>query len=227
MTDPMNVSDAIASRRSVRAFLDTPVPEALVREILAAAAQAPSGGNLQPWRVYVVAGEARDELVATVAAKLGEFPMGEGGDYDIYPPELTEPYKARRAKVGEDMYALLEVKRDDKAGKLAHLARNFKFFDAPVGLFFAIDRQMGPPQFVDLGAFMQNIMLLARTHGLDTCPQESWSMWTPTLVEFLSIPKNEMLFCGMSLGYADQSAPVNRLRTPREIVDDFTTIIGN
>lgn len=220
----MNVAEAIATRKSIRAFKPDPVPRALVEEILTLAARAPSGGNLQPWRVYVVLGEARDELLRRVTEKRKETPMGEPPEYHVYPPKLGEPWRSRRFKVGEDMYALLGIGREDKLARLANFARNWELFGAPVGLFFAIGRSMQQGQWADLGMFMQNVMLLARAHGLDSCAQEAWGVWHRLVGEYLSIPPEEMLFCGMALGYADTAAPVNALETDRAKLEDYATI---
>jgi len=222
----VNVTEAIDSRMSCRAFLSTPVPEATVRVILETARRSPSGGNLQPWHVHVLTGGPLAELVAIVRSKLPTHPRGEGSEYDIYPPGLWEPYRSRRFKCGEDLYATINVTRDDKLARLRQFARNYEFFGAPVGLFFFIDRQMGRPQWSDLGMYMQSVMLLAREHGLDTCAQEAWSAWYRTVGEFLQAPQQLMLFSGMALGYRDESAPINTLRTDRAPLEEFATLRG-
>ena len=167
----MNVSEAVASRFSCRAFLLTPVPEATVRDILARAARAPSGGNVQPWRVHALAGERLEALRAIVRSRLDELPRFEGAEYDIYPRDLKQPYESRRQRSGVMLYQSIGVTRDDRAGRYRQYARNFLFYDAPVGLFFSIDRSMGPPQWSDLGGYIQTVMLLARGHGLHACAQ--------------------------------------------------------
>ena len=222
----MNVSEALATRMSCRAFLPTPVPEATVRAILDGARQSPSGGNLQPWRVYALSGGSLEEFVALIRAKLPTSPRGDGSEYDIYPTALWEPYRSRRFKCGEDMYASVGVTRDDKFGRLLQFARNFEFFGAPVGLFFCLDRRMGPPQWSDVGMYMQSVMLLAREHGLHTCAQEAWSVWYRTVAEFLQLPAELMLFAGMALGYRDEAAPINRLRTDRAPLEEFAELRG-
>jgi len=222
----VNVTDAVESRMSCRAFLPTPVPEATVREILDAARRAPSGGNLQPWRVYALAGEPLAQLLAQVRGKLFSHPRGEGAEYAIYPESLGEPYRSRRFKCGEDMYATIGVPREDKPARLRQFAQNYAFFGAPVGLYFYIDRQMGPPQWADLGMFMQTVMLLARERDLHTCAQEAWSVWYPTVDAFLQVPPELMLFSGMALGHRDESAPINRLRTDRAALDEFAELRG-
>jgi nitroreductase len=222
----VNVTEAVETRMSCRAFLPTPVPEAILRGILDTARRAPSGGNLQPWHVHALTGEPLAQLLSAVRGKLFSHPRGEGSEYDIYPASLGEPYRSRRFKCGEDMYATINVPREDKAARLMQFARNYLLFGAPVGLFFYIDRQMGPPQWSDLGMFMQTIMLLARERGLHTCAQEAWSVWHPTLDEFLQVPPELMLFSGMALGHRDESAPINRLRTDRAALEEIAVLRG-
>lgn len=222
----MNVSEALASRISCRAFLDTAIPEATVRAILESARRSPSGGNLQPWQVYALSGPPLRALVDDVAAKWMNNPSGETPEYDIYPKNLGEPYRSRRYQCGEDLYATLGIPREDKLARIKQLARNLRFFDAPVGLFFAIDRQMGVDQWADVGMFMQSLMLTAREHGLHTCAQEFWSLWHQTVAAHLNMPPELMLFCGMALGHMDESAAVNRLRTERAKLDEFATLTG-
>lgn len=221
----MTVAEALEKRISTRAFLDRPVSEAAVRELLERASRAPSGGNLQPWRVYVLIGEARDRLVNAVAARMPEHPRGEGTEYNIYPPDLTEPYRTRRYRIGEMMYELLGIGRENKMGRLAHFARNYRFFDAPVGMIFTMERRMQEGQWADLGMFMQSLMLAAVEEGYATCAQEAWAMWHETIRAELEIPNDEMIFCGMALGYADPQAPVNRLRSERAPVEEFATFL--
>lgn len=222
----MNVAEAIDSRMSCRAFEPTLVPEATVRSILDAARRSPSGGNLQPWHVHVLAGEPLAELLAIVRRKVPAEPRGEGSEYDIYPPDLWDPYRARRYQCGEDLYATIGVAREDKPGRLRQFARNYQFFGAPVGLFFCIDRRLGPPQWSDLGMYMQSVMLLAREHGLHTCAQEAWSVWHRTVGQFLGLPDELMLFSGMALGFRDESASINRLRTDRAPLEEIATLRG-
>lgn len=221
-----SVTHAIETRRSVRDFLPDPVPEAVVREILAIASRSASGGNLQPWKVDVLAGDARDRFVATVAERMKETPFGEGPEYDIYPRDLQDPYRTRRGQVAKDMYALVGIARDDSAARARQMGLNFTFFGAPVGIFVSIDRAMGPPQFADLGIFVQSIMLLARERGLHTCPQEAWSMWGKSIREFTEIGDDDLIFCGIALGYANPDAAINRLHTTRASVDEFARLQG-
>jgi nitroreductase len=220
------VTEAIHTRRSVRAFKPDAVPEALVREIVEISTRAASGGNLQPWRLYVLSGEARDAVVDAVARKQVEQPFGDGPEYPIYPAELGEPYRARRKKVAVDMYSLAGVDIKDREEQNKLMGRNFRFFDAPIGMFVTIDKQMGSPQFSDLGMFITCVMLLARERGLHTCPQEAWSLWGKTVREVIEVPDNELIFCGISLGYADDTAPVNGLHTTRASSDDFASFRG-
>lgn len=222
----MKVSDAINSRITTRAFLDKPVSGDVLRAILETAKRAPSGGNLQPWHVWVLGGAEMVRFKAIIKEKLAVSPRGEGTEYQIYPPELKEPYKARRFKCGEDMYATINVPREDKFGRLLNFARNFEFFGAPAAYFFAIDRQMQQGQWADLGMFMQSIMLLAREHGLHTCPQEAWAIWHKTAGEFFSIPPELMLFCGMGIGTMDEAHPINTLKTERAPLAEFATFVG-
>ncbi|GFE89085.1 nitroreductase [Steroidobacter agaridevorans] len=222
----MNVTNAVASRISCRAFLDKPVEKQILVEILETAKRAPSGGNLQPWLVHVLAGQPLAEFLAAIRSKRSMLPVGEGTEYNIYPPELHDPYRARRFKCGEDLYATIGIPRDNKLARIRQFTRNYEFFGAPVGLFFCIDRRMGQDQWADLGMFMQTVMLLARERGLHTCAQEAWAIWHKTIAEFLRLPPDVMLFSGMALGYMDESAPINSLRTERAALDDFATLQG-
>ena len=222
----MKISAAIDTRMSCRAFLSTPVSEAVVKQILETAKRAPSGGNLQPWRLHVLTGAPLQELVALIKSRQRTLPAGEGTEYNVYPPDLHEPYRSRRFQCGEDMYAILGITREDKLGRMRQFARNYEFFGAPVALFFSIDRRMGADQWADVGMFMQNIMLLAREHGLHTCAQEAWALWHRTLAEVLPLPQEYMVFCGMALGYRDESAPINALRTERAKLEEFATLRG-
>lgn len=208
----MNVTEAVMSRRSIRAFLERPVDSRVVRELLEKAARAPSGGNVQPWRVFVLNGES----MARFREFLAHRTAPEKPAYQIYPEGLKEPYRSSRFKVGEDMYALLGIPRDDKPARLRWIARNFDFFGAPAGFFCFVDQQMGPPQWSDLGMFLQTFMLLAREAGLDTCAQEAWAMRAASVTEFVGAAPELMLFCGMAVGYRDAAAAVNTLVSDRE-----------
>ncbi|PZO53388.1 MAG: nitroreductase family protein [Alphaproteobacteria bacterium] len=218
----MNVTEALKARISIRAFKPDPVPEALVREILDVARFAPSGGNLQPWQVIAIAGAERDAVVALAKANL----PGTEDDRPVYPANLWEPYRSRRYKLGEDLYALLDIPRENKAGRLMQLAQNFEFFGAPVGLFFVIEKAMGHGQWAHLGMFMQSIALAAVERGLGTCMQEAWARMRAPLATHFALPDTEMIYCGMALGYADMSMPVNTLRSDRAQVDEFAVCRG-
>lgn len=222
----MRVTEAVQSRRSVRAFLDRPVPADVLREAVDLAARAPSGGNLQPWRIYVIAGPVLADLRDRVAGRLQHADPTERPEYAIYPPNLWEPHRTERFELGEAMYATLGIPREDKAGRLRQFAQNFEFFGAPAGLFCYIDRRMGPPQWSDLGMYLQTLMLLLRERGLDSCPQECWSVYPKTVASVLQPPAELMLFCGMAIGYADPDAPVNRLRSHRLPLDRFAEFRG-
>lgn len=220
----MKVSEAIASRKTIRAFKPDPVARETIESILALAARAPSGGNLQPWKVYVLLGEARDELIRRVAERRKTKALGEAPEYAIYPPALSEPYRTRRFRIGEAMYGMLGIPREDKAARLAFFSKNWEFFGAPVGLIITIDRQMQQGQWADVGMFLQNVMLLAREHGLHTCPQEAWAVWHRIIRDFLSVPENEMVFCGMGIGHADESHPVNALVSDRAPLEEWVKV---
>ncbi|MDP1632703.1 MAG: nitroreductase [Caulobacter sp.] len=211
----MNVSDAVASRRSVRRFLDRPVDPDLLRDILQRATRAPSGGNIQPWHINVVMGEPLAALKALVAKRVAEAPQGEGTEYDIYPRQLAPAYQQRTFEVGQQLYARLGIPREDKAARARWFARNFEFFGAPVGLFCHVERDHGPPQWSDLGMYLQTVMLLLREAGLDSCAQECWAIYHQTIDGFLGVPPELMLFTGMSIGWADPDALENQLSTPR------------
>ncbi len=222
----MNVTEAVRTRRSVRAFLDKPVPAALLREVVELAARAPSGGNLQPWQLYVVAGDVLAQIKALAAERLRRADPQERPEYPIYPPNLWEPHRTTRFEVGEQLYAALGVPREDKLGRLQQFARNYAFFDAPAALFCYVDRRMGPPQWSDLGMYLQTLMLLLRERGLDSCAQECWSIYPKTVGSVLQPPAEQMLFCGMAIGYADEAAPVNQFRSKRLDVAQFAQFLG-
>jgi nitroreductase len=209
----MDVRDAVAARRSVRGFQDTPVDLALVERLVAEAARSPSGGNLQPWHIDIVAGDAMNRLKQVMMAKLAGGQ--EETEYDIYPKELVAPYRDRRFAVGESMYERIGIPREDKLARRMWFARNFAFFGAPLALFMTVDRRMGPPQWSDCGMFLQTFMLLAVEQGLATCAQECWAVYPETIRTFLGTPDERMLFCGMAVGYEDLGEPANALRTER------------
>ncbi len=222
----MNVSQAIETRRSVRGFLDTPVAEAVLRRVLERAARAPSGGNLQPWRIYVLVQSELTRFKARMAERLARAPSPDPLEYHVYPENLWEPHRTQRFRVGEMLYAELGIPRDDKAGRQAWFNTNYTFFGAPVGLFCYLDRRMGPPQWSDVGMYLENVMLLLREEGLDSCPQECWSFFHRVVADFLKPPPELTLFCGMAIGYADESARANRIKTERMPLDEFAAIRG-
>lgn len=222
----MDVLEAVARRRSVRAFLPDPVPGETVRALIADAARAPSGGNLQPWRIHAVAGADLAAFRALIRGKIADAPRGEPPEYAVYPADLWDPYRSRRHAVGEAMYATLGIERENRLGRLAWFARNFDAFGAPVLLFVTVDRRMGPPQWSDLGMYLQTLMLLAVERGLDTCAQEAWSVWARTVGEFLNLDADHMLFCGVALGRRDPDAPVNAFPVAREPFEAFAQMRG-
>ena len=222
----MKVSEAVASRRSVRGFLPDPVDGAVIRRVLERAARSPSGGNLQPWHFDVIGGEPLAELKAIMLQRVAEAPKGEPTEYDIYPKILPEPYSRYRFEVGEDLYAALGIPREDKRARAMWFARNFQFFGAPVALFCSVARTMGPPQWSDLGMVLQTIMLLLREEGLDSCPQECWAIYPATVGTFLGLPAERMLFCGMAIGYKDPNDPANTMVPRRAALDDFAGFRG-
>jgi len=211
----------IESRHSIRAFLPEAVPRQTIEQILATAARAPSGTNMQPWQVHVLTGAARDRLVAAVCDAFDHVAAEHHYEYAYYPAEFFEPYLARRRKVGFALYALLGIAKGDRAAMQAQHRRNFEFFDAPVGLMFTIDRSLGQGSWLDYGGFMQNVMLAARACGYDTCPQAAWNQFHRIITAQLGLPENEQLVCGMALGRADADAPENRLVSERAPLAEF------
>lgn len=226
--DAAIVDRAITTRRSVRAFLDTPVSRETIEEILAVASRAPSGTNTQPWRVYVLSGDAKARFCADVLTAYDDPERDEKYhvEYPYYPSQWVDPYLARRRKVGWDLYGLLEIGREDKARMHEQHARNFRFFDAPVGLIFTIDRIMEQGSWLDYGMFLQSIMVAARARGLDTCPQAAFAQFHRIIKQHLRLTDEEMVVCGMSLGYADPDATENQLMTEREPVSGFARFLS-
>jgi nitroreductase len=222
----MSVAEALLKRRSVRGYLDRPVAVETIRRLVGAAARAPSGGNLQPWKIYVLSGSPLDALKAVMAQRTAELPRGEETEYDIYPSDLHSPYNERRFEIGEALYAAIGIPREDKAARRLQFNKNFGFFGAPVGLFCFVDRHMGLPQWSDLGMYLQSLMLLAVEEGLATCPQECWSLYPKTIAQFVSAPPELMLFCGMAIGYEDTDVKANQLRAVRAPMKEFATFIG-
>jgi nitroreductase len=220
----MNVSDAVAARRSVRGYRDQPVDMDLVQDIVKRAARAATGGNLQPWHIDIVHGASMARLKTIMADIIANRPGGEAPEYDIYPKVLPTLYKDRRFAVGEELYARLGIPREDKMARLMWFARNFQFFGAPVALFCTVDRNMGPPQWSDLGMYLQNVMLLCAEAGLATCAQECWAVYPQTIRAFLGTPDERMLFTGMSIGYEDPADPANAVRASRAPSQEWLSV---
>ncbi|MFM8589988.1 MAG: nitroreductase [Limnohabitans sp.] len=232
VADPDSVDAAIGSRFSARAFLDRPVDRAVLMEVLELAGRAPSGTNTQPWKVYVLQGAQRAELVRQVCAAhdgLAANPAlaAEYGEaYDYYPEKWVSPYIDRRRECGFGLYGVLGIGKGDKARMHEQHQRNFRFFDAPVGLMFTIDKVMGRGSLLDYGMFLQTLMIAARSRGLHTCPQAAWNGFARIILPLVGAGDNEMLVCGMSLGYADESALVNTFQTHRVSAAEFTHFVG-
>jgi nitroreductase len=221
------VDAAITSRRSLRAFLPTPVPRQVVADILAVASRSPSGTNTQPWKVYVLTGTAKIELSRKIGAAYDD-PVERARhseEYAYYPTQWQTPFIERRRKVGWDLYGLLGIAKGDKARMHAQHGRNYEFFGAPVGLIFTIDRVMQQGSWLDYGMFLQSIMVAARARGLDTCPQAAFMQFHRIIAEHLGAPANEQVVCGMSLGHADPAAIENSLVTEREPVEAFARFL--
>jgi nitroreductase len=222
-----DADQAIVSRRSVRAFLPTPVPRATVEDILRVASRAPSGTNTQPWKVHVLAGEPRHELSRRLLERFDDpARVPDKREYAYYPEKWVSPYIERRRKVGWDLYGLLGIGKGDYERTHRQHGRNFDFFGAPVGLMFTIDRILERGSWLDYGMFLQNVMIAARARGLDTCPQAAFLDFHRLILDFLGCPDGEMLVCGMSLGYADRDAPVDALHTEREPAAGFARFRG-
>lgn len=222
----MNVEEAILSRKSVRRFLSTPVPEETVRHILEISARAPSGNNIQPWKVYAVTGETRFHLCAEILRAAETEPDQHVPEFGYYPTEWHEPYLSRRRKLGFELYSLLGIARDDQTARQRQMNRNLVFFDAPVGLLVTMDRRLNTGSFVDMGMFVQNILLAARGQGLHTCAQAAFTPYHDIIRKHLPLTGNEMLICGIALGYEAAAAPENRLATERIPVDEFARFFG-
>ncbi|MDN2567559.1 nitroreductase [Aquibium sp. A9E412] len=219
------VDEAMTSRRSVRAFLPDPVDEQTVRDILAVAARAPSGTNMQPWKVYVATGRAKQQISDAILTSGIRAEKAEWDEYKYYPDKFFEPYLARRRAVGYALYGLLGIGRRDVERMRAQHDRNFVFFDAPVGLIFTIDRRLNTGSWVDLGMFIQSVMIAARGRGLHTCPQAAFAPYHRQIRPVLGIPEEEVVVCGMALGREDASKPENALRTERAPLEEFVSFV--
>ncbi len=221
------VDQTIIARRSIRAFLPTPVAREDIEALLNVASRAPSGSNTQPWKVYVLTGEIRQRLSQEIVAVYSDPDQlsAHQEEYHYYPQQWVAPYVDRRRKIGWDLYALLGLTRDNKVGMQAQHGRNYRFFDAPVGLIFTIDRVMEQGSWLDYGMFLQSLMIAARARGLDTCPQAAFTQFHKVIARVLQIPDSEQLVCGMALGYADHEKIENTLKTEREPVSGFAKFL--
>ncbi len=222
----MNVTQAVQQRISTRAFLPDALSEKDVRDWLTVAQRAPSGGNTQPWRVIVVTGAEKDAVIALAQEKLSKSPGGEPTDRSIYPKDLWEPHEARRRRVGEMLYEALAIPRENKAGRLAWFANNFRFFDAPVAAFIVIDERMGHGQWGHTGMYLQTLALLAEERGWGTCMQECWGILRPSLKTHFELGPTEMVWCGMAVGKPDVAHPVNTLRAERAPLAEIAQLRG-
>lgn len=222
----VSVSDAMQTRRSVRAFTRQAVDPALLRPILTTAQRAPSGGNLQPWQATLLTGEAWQRVQDAVAARIALGGAGREPEYAIYPEGLAPPWENRRREVGEALYASLDIPRENKAGRMAQFMHNFKGFGAPVMLFLHCSRNMGPPQWSDMGMWLQSVMLLCVEAGLATCPQECWSLYGATIRREIGVGDDQILFSGLAIGYADAAHAVNIWPVPRAPLDEAVSWQG-
>ena len=217
----MNVTDAVQSRSSIRSFLDNPVSDELLKVLLEKSSRAASGGNLQPWKIFVLNNSSMNEFLEFQE----RWTEPEVPAYEIYPPKLKEPYRTSRFELGEQMYEILGIGREDKDARIAQVMKNFIFFGAPCAFFCFVDRQMGPPQWSDLGMFLQTFMLLAKEAGLDTCAQEAWSIKHDSVSKFVKAEDSDMLFCGMAIGYRDKNAVVNSLKSERRPLNEWAKFL--
>jgi nitroreductase len=217
----MNVTDAVSSRSSIRSFKDKPVNDSVIKDLLSKASRSPSGGNLQPWKIFVINNESMDKFLEFQK----NWSQPETAAYEIYPSKLKEPYRTSRFELGEQMYNLLGIPREDKDARIAQVMKNFEFFGAPCAFFCFVDKQMGPPQWSDLGMFLQTFMLLALEEGIDTCAQEAWSMKHQSVSEFVQADEEDILFCGMSIGYKNEEATINSLNSERRPLETWTKFL--
>lgn len=217
----MNVSEAVFKRKSIRSYSDRKVSNELIKNLLIKSSRAPSGGNLQPWKIFVLNNQSMEDFLL-FQDKWGN---PEHPAYDIYPKKLKEPYRTSRFELGEQMYEILGIPRDDKESRINQVNKNFQFFGAPSAFFCFIDRQMGPPQWSDLGMFLQTFMLLAIEEGLDTCAQEAWSMKNDSVSSFVHADSNDILFCGMCIGYQDKNASINSLKSERRPIESWAKFL--
>ncbi len=223
----MHVHDAIMSRKSIRRFLATPVPRVSLMRILEGAAMAPSGHNIQPWKVYAVAGAVKEALSVDILAAIANDPPAQHlPEFDYYPVNWIEPFIGRRRKLGHELYAILGIGREDKAARERQMLENYKFFGAPIGLFVTFDRSLATGTFMDVGMFIENILVGARGEGLDTCGQAAFNWYHKVIRRHLPMQDSELLACGISLGFADPAAPENKLLPEKIKPEAFTTFLG-
>ena len=216
----MTVTEAVATRRSIRAFTEQPVEREVLAHVLEKAQRSPSGGNTQPWHGVVLTGDPLAALIARVAEDLPKGRAAFAPEYHVYPPELEGAYEQRRRGVGEDMYGALQISREEKGKRLMWFARNFQAFGAPVLMLVHTPKYMGPPQWSDIGMWLQTIMLLLREEGLDSCPQEAWAVYSPQIREVVDIPEDHIFFCGLAIGYRDEADPVNNFTVARAPLEE-------
>ena len=217
----MKVSEAVASRKSIREFLKTPVKNSLIKDLLSKSARAAHGGHIQPCQIFGIT----NEIMTAFLKQQSAVTEPETPAYDIYPAGLKEPYRTSRYELGAQMYNLLSISREDKEARFMQVLKNFEFFGAPAAIFCFVDRQMGPPQWSDLGMFLQTFMLLGQEVGIDTCAQEAWSMKQESVSNFFKVDDETMLFCGMAIGYKDPDAIVNKLNSERRPVEQWATFL--
>ena len=223
LTRTMDVYEAVTSRRAVRGFTDRPVPREALERVLSAAAWAPSGSNIQPWRIYVVTGAALAEIRKLAGARVAAGDRWDEREYEMYPAALTSPYRERKSAFGAQRYGALGIARGDLEARQRAASANWNFFGAPAALFCYIDREMGSPQWADVGMYLQTVMLLLRAEGLHSCPQMAWSVYRRTVAKVLSPPKDLILYCGMSIGYEDVT--VDQPRTGRAPLHETVTFL--
>ena len=217
----MDVTQAVLSRSSTRSFQNKPISNEVIKSLLLKSSRAASGGNLQPWKIFVI----NDSSMNRFLEFQEKWTEPEVPAYDIYPSKLKEPYRTSRFELGEQMYEILGIGREDKDARIAQVMKNFRFFGAPCAFFCFVDRQMGPPQWSDLGMFLQTFMLLAKEAGLDTCAQEAWSMKHDSVSKFVKAEDSDILFCGMAIGYRDESAAVNTLKSERRPLKEWAKFL--
>jgi nitroreductase len=217
----MKVSEAVRSRKSIRDFLNKPVNSDLIKQLLLQASRSASGGNLQPWKIAVINGSSMQSFLDFQS----KWDKTEIPPYEIYPKNLKEPYRTSRHELGEQMYSLLGIPREDKDSRFKQIMRNFSFFGAPAAIFCFVDKQMGPPQWSDLGMFLQTFMLLAQEEGIDTCAQEAWSIKSDSVCKFANASKDEILFCGVALGYKNPDSPINKMNSERRPIKSWAKFL--